>query len=77
MAATELKRIGVMTSGGDAPGMSAAVRAVVRMGHHLGLEVVGVRDGYQGLLNGRVSPIEGSQLEGIARRAELFFGRAA
>lgn len=47
-----MKRIGVMTSGGDAPGMNACVRAVVRMGIHRGLEVVGIRRGYQGLIEG-------------------------
>ena len=47
-----MKRIGVMTSGGDAPGMNAAVRAAVRMAIHRGLEVVGIRRGYQGLMDG-------------------------
>lgn len=45
-----VKRIGVLTSGGDAPGMNAAIRAVVRMGVHNGLRVFGIRRGYQGLL---------------------------
>jgi 6-phosphofructokinase 1 len=67
-------RIGVITSGGDAPGMSAAVRAAVRMAHHLGLEVVGVQDGYQGLLTGRVVPLEAHQLDGIERRGGTVLG---
>ena len=41
-----MKRIGVMTSGGDAPGMNAAIRAVVRSGLHYGLEVYGIFNGY-------------------------------
>ncbi|MBO5359232.1 MAG: 6-phosphofructokinase [Clostridia bacterium] len=45
-----MKKIGVLTSGGDAPGMNAAVRAVVRTACYLGMEVVGVRYGYKGLL---------------------------
>jgi len=49
---TKLKKIGVLTSGGDAPGMNAAVRAVVRRGLSLGVEVVGVRRGYAGLIAG-------------------------
>ncbi|MBQ9551964.1 MAG: 6-phosphofructokinase [Clostridia bacterium] len=45
-----MKKIGVLTSGGDSPGMNAAVRAVVRTACYLGMEVVGVRYGYKGLL---------------------------
>ena len=67
-------RIGIMTSGGDAPGMNAAVRAAVRMGNHLGLEVLGVQDGYQGLLNGRVVPIAMHQVEGIERLGGTILG---
>lgn len=47
-----MKRIGVMTSGGDAPGMNAAVRAAVRMAIYRGLQVMGIRRGYQGLIDG-------------------------
>lgn len=47
-----MKRIAVLTSGGDSPGMNAAIRAVVRKGHHHGLEVVGVQRGYAGLIQG-------------------------
>jgi 6-phosphofructokinase 1 len=47
-----MKRIGVFTSGGDAPGMNAAIRAVVRSGIGAGLEVVGIRRGYQGMIEG-------------------------
>ena len=48
----EIKRIGVLTSGGDAPGMNAAVRAVVRTALSLGIECVGIRRGWQGLITG-------------------------
>ncbi|WP_018467692.1 6-phosphofructokinase [Calidithermus timidus] len=47
-----MKRIGVFTSGGDAPGMNAAIRAVVRAGTAHGLEIVGIRRGYQGMIDG-------------------------
>ena len=47
-----VKRIGVLTSGGDAPGMNAAVRAVVRTALYMGIEVVGIRRGWHGLING-------------------------
>ncbi|OYD08404.1 6-phosphofructokinase [Paludifilum halophilum] len=53
-----MKRIAVLTSGGDAPGMNAAIRSVVRKGHHHGLEVVGVRRGYNGLIQGDFIPME-------------------
>lgn len=48
----KVKRIGVLTSGGDAPGMNAAVRAVVRTAHYMGIDVVGIRRGWNGLING-------------------------
>ncbi len=47
-----LKRIAVMTSGGDAPGMNPCVRAVVRYAHHFGIETLGIRRGYAGLVQG-------------------------
>ena len=47
-----MKRIGVLTSGGDAPGMNAAVRAVARAAIRKGYEVVGIKRGYNGLLHG-------------------------
>jgi 6-phosphofructokinase 1 len=52
-----MKRIAVLTSGGDAPGMNAAIRAVVRSGHYHGLEVYGVIRGYTGLINGDIRPL--------------------
>ena len=47
-----MKKIAVLTSGGDAPGMNAAIRAVVRTAIHNGIEVMGVQRGYAGLING-------------------------
>ena len=54
----EFKRIGVLTSGGDAPGMNAAVRAVVRTALVHGVEVVGIYRGYSGLIDGDIRPLE-------------------
>lgn len=54
----EKKTIGVLTSGGDAPGMNAAVRAVVRAGNVKGHRVVGIRRGYQGLINGDIEEMK-------------------
>ena len=51
MAENKIKTIGVLTSGGDAPGMNAAIRAVVRRGLSSGLNVKGIYKGYSGLLN--------------------------
>ena len=47
-----IRNIGVLTSGGDAPGMNAAIRAVVRVGSYYGLRVFGVKRGYNGLIKG-------------------------
>lgn len=52
-----MKRIAVLTSGGDAPGMNPAIRAVVRKGIYEGLEVVGIYNGYQGLIEGKMEPM--------------------
>ncbi|MDD4388675.1 MAG: 6-phosphofructokinase, partial [Bacilli bacterium] len=49
-----IKRIGVLTSGGDAPGMNAAIRAVTRAAIAKGLEVFGIHDGYLGMYENRI-----------------------
>src|SRR3954452_2400439 len=46
----QMRRIGVLTSGGDAPGMNAAIRAVLRVGLHHGMDVLGITEGYEGLI---------------------------
>jgi 6-phosphofructokinase 1 len=53
-----IKRIGVLTSGGDAPGMNATVRAIVMAGQHYGIEVYGIRDGYKGLIEGNIEKLD-------------------
>ena len=62
------KKIGVLTSGGDAPGMNAAVRAVARAALQKGMEVVGIRRGYVGLLNGDVIEMNARTVSGIIQR---------
>ena len=52
--AKQIKRIGVLTSGGDAPGMNAVVRAVVRTTAAYGISCRGIRRGYRGLINGDI-----------------------
>ena len=60
-----MKRIAVLTSGGDSPGMNAAIRAVVRTGISLGMEVIGVRYGYQGLVEGDFTLMDTGAVSGI------------
>ncbi|MBO8141793.1 MAG: 6-phosphofructokinase [Firmicutes bacterium] len=64
-----MKRIAVLTSGGDAPGMNAAIRAVVRTGLAAGLEVYGVRNGYAGLINGEMERMTARDVGGIIQQA--------
>lgn len=63
-----VRRIGVLTSGGDAPGMNAAIRAVVRMSLHLGIECIGIRRGYHGLINGDFVKLDFESVSDISRR---------
>lgn len=63
-----MKRIGVLTSGGDAPGMNAAVRAVVRRGESLGMEVFGITNGFKGLVHGEIHRMTSSDVGGILNR---------
>ncbi|MCI6639614.1 MAG: 6-phosphofructokinase [Pygmaiobacter massiliensis] len=66
--ANEIKKIGVLTSGGDAPGMNAAIRAVVRTAIYNGVQAVGVMRGYNGLINGDVIPMDLRSVSGIIHR---------
>ena len=63
-----IKKIGVLTSGGDAPGMNAAVRAVVRTALSKGFEVYGIRRGYVGLLNGDIIKMDERSVSDIIHR---------
>ncbi len=63
-----VRRIGVLTSGGDAPGMNAAVRAVVRKGLYHDLEVVGIKHGYLGLIRGELETLDLGSVADIIQR---------
>ena len=63
-----MKKIGVLTSGGDAPGMNACIRAVVRAGIHAGMEVYGVRRGYFGLVNNEMELMNMGSVSDIVQR---------
>lgn len=72
-----MKRIGVLTSGGDAPGMNAAIRAVVRKAIYEGIEVVGIFHGYQGLIDGKMEVLDLGSVGDIIQRGgtKLFSAR--
>lgn len=64
----KVTKIGVLTSGGDSPGMNAAIRAVVRTGIHHGLEVYGIMRGYQGMLEDDIYKMESRSVANIIQR---------
>ena len=74
--AKEIKTIGVLTSGGDAPGMNAAIRAVVRTALARGIKVKGITKGYQGLLNEEIIDMEASSVSDIIQRGGTILGTA-
>ena len=63
-----VKRIGVLTSGGDAPGMNACIRAVVRSANARGIECVGIRRGWQGLISGDILEMDNASVSRIINR---------
>lgn len=63
-----IKRIGVLTSGGDAPGMNAAVRSVVRSAIYRGIECIGIRRGYNGLITGDILRLDANSVAHIINR---------
>ncbi len=71
-----VKKIAVLTSGGDAPGMNAAIRGVVRAALSEGLEVCGVYDGYQGLFHNRIKPLTRYSVSDMINRGGTFLGSA-
>lgn len=71
-----IKKIAVLTSGGDAPGMNAAIRAVVRAGLYEGLEVYGVYDGYNGLFHNKIHKLERHSVSDVINRGGTFLGSA-
>ncbi|MCH4191259.1 MAG: 6-phosphofructokinase [Butyrivibrio sp.] len=74
--AKEIKTVGVLTSGGDAPGMNAAIRAVVRKSIANGLTVKGIKKGYQGLLNEEIIDMDRHSVSDIIQRGGTILGTA-
>lgn len=71
-----MKRIAVLTSGGDAPGMNAAIRAAVRVGIDKGFEIFGVREGFRGLIGGDFLPLDARSVGGILTVGGTILGSA-
>lgn len=65
---SKLKRVGILTSGGDAPGMNAAIRAVVRTAIYNNIEAFGIYKGYEGLINGEFKPMKSHDVSNIIQR---------
>ncbi|MBQ9783577.1 MAG: 6-phosphofructokinase [Clostridia bacterium] len=65
---TKFKRIGVLTSGGDAPGMNAAIRAITRKALEQNVQVMGIVGGYTGLINENIIPLNGNSVSNIINR---------
>lgn len=63
-----MKKIAILTSGGDAPGMNAAIRAVVKTALNSGIEVMGIKRGYSGLINGEIFPMDGEYVSDIIQK---------
>ena len=76
VGAKEMTTIGVLTSGGDAPGMNAAIRAVVRTSIARGMKVKGIKKGYQGLLNEEIIDMEAKDVSDIIQRGGTVLGTA-
>lgn len=72
----KIKKIAVLTSGGDAPGMNAAVRAVVRTAGYYDLKVYGINRGYDGLINGDIIPLNKGKVANIIHRGGTFLKTA-
>ena len=71
-----MRKIAVLTSGGDAPGMNAAIRSVTRVGISKGWEVFGVQNGYAGLVNGDIKPLGARDVGGIMQLGGTVLGSA-
>lgn len=70
-----IKKIGVLTSGGDAPGMNAAIRGVVRAALSKGLDVYGIHDGYLGLYEGRIEQLDRHSVSDVINRGGTFLAQ--
>ena len=68
------KRVGILTGGGDCPGLNAVIRAVTRRSLQRGAEVIGVREGWRGLVEGKFQPLGPREISGILPRGGTILG---
>lgn len=76
IASESIKKIAILTSGGDAPGMNAAIRGVVRAGIKAGLDVYGIYDGYAGLFNNKIKQLSRYDVSDVINRGGTMLGSA-
>src|SRR3954462_4842803 len=69
-----MEKIGILTGGGDCPGLNAVIRAVVRRSHALGYDVLGIKNGWAGLIHGYVEPLTDFSVTGILPRGGTILG---
>ena len=69
-----MKKVGILTGGGDAPGLNAAIRAVVKKSSHLSWQVLAVKDGWAGLLNGKVTELSPESVEDLEMQGGTILG---
>src|SRR5215470_16221403 len=69
-----MEKIGILTGGGDCPGLNAVIRAVVRRSHALGYDVLGIKKGWAGLIHGHVEPLTDFSVSGILPRGGTILG---
>ncbi len=69
-----MEKIGILTGGGDCPGLNAVIRAVVRKSHALGYDVLGIKNGWAGLIHGYTEPLTDFSVTGILPRGGTILG---
>jgi len=75
MAATsKVKRIGILTGGGDCPGLNAVIRGVTKPAQDYGMSVYGIIDGFEGFVEGRAKELKNSDVSGILARGGTILG---
>ena len=72
MEPKHIKKVGVLTSGGDAPGMNAAIRAAVRAGFYYNLEMYGIYRGYEGMIQNDIKKLDSKNITHVLERGGTF-----
>ncbi len=74
MAKSKVRRIGILTGGGDCPGLNAVVRGVTKPAQDYGMTVYGILDGFEGLVEGRARELKDTDVSGILARGGTILG---